>query len=175
MKTFWGSGSIAPRTLDLGTRWRWVVSFTPRPLYPPGKSSWYPLDRRLGGPQSRSGHGGKDKNSQPLRESNRWTPIAQPVARRYTDRAITALINICYSHLFSIIFITLIILHSVFFYRSQEIHFSRSQSFFLTARHAMRTYWGSGGTAPRILDLGTRWRWVISLNPLPLYLQRKNP
>jgi hypothetical protein len=29
-----------------------VVSFTPRPLYPQGKSSWYPLDRRLGGPQS---------------------------------------------------------------------------------------------------------------------------
>jgi hypothetical protein len=28
-----------------------VVSFTPRPLYPQGKSPWYPLDRRLGGPQ----------------------------------------------------------------------------------------------------------------------------
>jgi hypothetical protein len=24
---------------------------------PPGKSPWYPLDRRLGGPQSRSGRG----------------------------------------------------------------------------------------------------------------------
>jgi hypothetical protein len=36
--------------LDLGTRWRWVVSFMPRPLYPR-----YPLDRRLGGPKSRSG------------------------------------------------------------------------------------------------------------------------
>jgi len=33
--------------LDLGTRWRWVVSVTPRPLYLPGKSLWYPLDRRL--------------------------------------------------------------------------------------------------------------------------------
>jgi hypothetical protein len=30
----------------------------------------YPLDRRLGGPQSRSGRGGEDKNSQPCRESN---------------------------------------------------------------------------------------------------------
>jgi hypothetical protein len=38
--------------LDLGTRWRWVVSFTPLPLYPRGKSSRYPLDRRLGGPES---------------------------------------------------------------------------------------------------------------------------
>jgi hypothetical protein len=42
-----------------------VVSFTPRPLYPQGKSPWYSLDRRLGGPQSRSGRGGEDKNSQP--------------------------------------------------------------------------------------------------------------
>jgi hypothetical protein len=24
--------------------------------------------------------------------------------------------------------------------------------------HAMKTNWGSGGIAPRILDLGTRWR-----------------
>jgi hypothetical protein len=32
-----------------------MVSLTPRPLYPQGKSHWYPLDRRLGG----------EKNSQP--------------------------------------------------------------------------------------------------------------
>jgi hypothetical protein len=66
---------------DLGTRWRWVVSFTPRRFTP-----WYPLDRRLGGPQSRSGRGVKEKNSQPPpRESNPRTPIVQPVAQRYTD------------------------------------------------------------------------------------------
>jgi hypothetical protein len=40
----WGSGGISPTILDLGTRWRWVVSFTPRPLYPQGKSPWYPLN-----------------------------------------------------------------------------------------------------------------------------------
>jgi hypothetical protein len=34
-------------------------------ILPPGKSLWYPLDRRLGGPQSRSGRGGEEKNSQP--------------------------------------------------------------------------------------------------------------
>jgi len=28
----WGSGGIAPRILNLCIRWRWVVSFTPRPL-----------------------------------------------------------------------------------------------------------------------------------------------
>jgi hypothetical protein len=50
---------------DLGTRWRWVVSFRPRPLYHQGKSPCYPLDRRLGGLQSRSGCGVEEKNSQP--------------------------------------------------------------------------------------------------------------
>jgi hypothetical protein len=38
-----------------------VVSFTPRPLYSQGNSPWYTLDRRLGGPQSRSGRGGEEK------------------------------------------------------------------------------------------------------------------
>jgi hypothetical protein len=40
-----------------------VVSFTPRPLYSQGKSPWYPLDRRPGGPQSRSGRGGEEKST----------------------------------------------------------------------------------------------------------------
>jgi len=57
-----GSGGIATRVLDLGNRWRWVVSSTPRPLYPQGRSPCYPLDKRLGGPQSRSGRGGEEKN-----------------------------------------------------------------------------------------------------------------
>jgi hypothetical protein len=43
-----------------------VVNFTPRPLYSHEKNSFYPLDRMLGGPQSPSGHGGEEKNSQPL-------------------------------------------------------------------------------------------------------------
>jgi hypothetical protein len=33
---------------------------------PLGKSPWYSLDRRLGGPQSRSGRGGVEKNIQPM-------------------------------------------------------------------------------------------------------------
>jgi hypothetical protein len=41
--------------LDLGTRWPWVVSFTSLPRYPHGMSHRYPPDRRLGGPQCRSG------------------------------------------------------------------------------------------------------------------------
>jgi hypothetical protein len=53
MKGCWVSGGIAPRIVDLGTRWRWVVSFTTRPLNPQGKNPWCPLYRRLGGPWTR--------------------------------------------------------------------------------------------------------------------------
>jgi hypothetical protein len=28
----------------------------------------------------------------------------------------------------------------------------------LTKHHAMKMYWGSGNIAPRILDVGARWR-----------------
>jgi hypothetical protein len=67
MKAYWGNGDIAPGILDLGTRWRWVVSFTPQPLYPQGKTlPRYPLDRRLSGPQSLSGVGGEEENPQAL-------------------------------------------------------------------------------------------------------------
>jgi hypothetical protein len=41
-----------------------VVSFMSRPLYLQGKSRWYQLNR-LDGPQSRSGRGDEEKNSQP--------------------------------------------------------------------------------------------------------------
>jgi hypothetical protein len=49
-------------------------SFTPRPLYPQGNSPWYPLDRRLGGPQSRFGRSGEEKNSQPPPGIKPWNP-----------------------------------------------------------------------------------------------------
>jgi hypothetical protein len=35
-------------------------------ILPPEKDPRYQLDMRLGGPQSRSGHGGEEKNFQPL-------------------------------------------------------------------------------------------------------------
>jgi len=40
--------------------------------YPQGKSSWYPLDRRLGWHQSHSGRGGEEKNSQPPSGIETW-------------------------------------------------------------------------------------------------------
>jgi hypothetical protein len=82
MKAYWGSGPTAPLILDLGTGWRWVVSFMLRPLYPQRKSPCYPLDRSLYGPQSRFGRGGEEKNSRPL--PGLEPPNIQPVAQRYT-------------------------------------------------------------------------------------------
>jgi hypothetical protein len=82
MKAYWGSGYVTQRILDLGTIWRRVVSFTPRPLYLQGKRPWYQLDWRLGGPLCRSGRGGEEKNSQSL--PGLEPPIIQPVAQRCT-------------------------------------------------------------------------------------------
>jgi hypothetical protein len=82
MKEYWGSGGTDPRILDLGTKWRWMVSFTTRPLYAQGKSPCYPLDKRLGGAQNRCGHGGEEKNFQPL--PGLEPPIIHTVAQNYT-------------------------------------------------------------------------------------------
>jgi len=41
--------STAPPILNLGVRWRWVVSSTPRPFYPLGKNCRYSLDSTIGG------------------------------------------------------------------------------------------------------------------------------
>jgi hypothetical protein len=61
MKTY-GEWSYSSTSLDLGTRWRWVVSFTLLPLYPRGKSARHPYYTKLGGPQNRSRNCGEEKN-----------------------------------------------------------------------------------------------------------------
>jgi hypothetical protein len=71
--------------LDLGISWRWVVRFTQRPLYPQGKSPRYRLDRRLGGPQSRSGRCGEEKILDPAGTRTPTPWVIQPVASRYTE------------------------------------------------------------------------------------------
>jgi len=68
-------GGVVPSILDLGTTWRWVVSLTFRPFHPQGKSSWYPLERRLGG---------KENKSQLL--PGLETLIIQPVAQCYISQ-----------------------------------------------------------------------------------------
>jgi hypothetical protein len=57
------------------TSWRRVVSFTPRPLYSRGKSSLYPLDRRLGGPPVWTTW--RNENSCPYRDSE-LRPLGRP-------------------------------------------------------------------------------------------------
>jgi hypothetical protein len=49
-----------------------------------GKKSRYPLDRRLGGPQGRSGRREEEKILDPT-GTRTLTPPVQPVASRYTD------------------------------------------------------------------------------------------
>jgi hypothetical protein len=58
-----GAWGIAPRILNLATGWRWVISsrsgcFTSEERSPPPR---YLLYRRLGGPQSGSGHSGAER------------------------------------------------------------------------------------------------------------------
>jgi hypothetical protein len=94
MKTYGGSVCIDPHFLDLGISWRWVVSFTPLPLYPRGKSPQHPLDRRLGGPQAPVLTTWRRENSWLYRDSNSDSSLVQPVASRNTDYAITGRIII---------------------------------------------------------------------------------
>jgi hypothetical protein len=83
MKAYWGVEVLLHSFFVFATRWKWVVSFTPWPLYPQGKSPWYPLDKRMGGPQSRGPDAVvKWKIPNHRRDSN--PPIIQPVAHRYT-------------------------------------------------------------------------------------------
>jgi hypothetical protein len=48
--------------VNSGTRWRWVVSLAPWPLYPQRKTPQYPLNRRLAGHLSQSAHFGDNKS-----------------------------------------------------------------------------------------------------------------
>jgi hypothetical protein len=75
-----------------------VVSFTLRPLYPQVKNPWFPLDRRLGGSQSRFGRRGV--NSWPYRDSNLDPSVFQLVRSHYVDCAVPALCLKWYRNLF---------------------------------------------------------------------------
>jgi len=61
MKAYGDSGGLAPLILNLDIRWKSAVSLTPQALYHSGRSLWYSLSRRLGGPQTCSGHSIKQK------------------------------------------------------------------------------------------------------------------
>jgi hypothetical protein len=73
---------------NLWTRWRWMVSFKPWPLYWRGRSPLYPLDRRLGGPHLRSGRGGEEAKSPSLPGIEPCS--SSPYPSHYSDLAIPA-------------------------------------------------------------------------------------
>jgi hypothetical protein len=75
MKAYWGSGCINVRFLGLGTSWRWVFSFTLRPLYL--RLTW------LGAPQSQCGR--HWENSWPYRDSNP-DPLDHPASSQSLSR-----------------------------------------------------------------------------------------
>jgi hypothetical protein len=62
---------VRPRTsssvVNLGTSWSWVVRFMLRSLYHQGKRPWYPLYRRVVGPESVSEDCGKKSGSKQCR------------------------------------------------------------------------------------------------------------
>ena len=75
----WGSGGVAPRILNLGTRLRWMFNYTPRSLYPIGKGSRNAFNRRLSRTQSQSARYGERKpvafvGNQHDSLINRWQP-----------------------------------------------------------------------------------------------------
>jgi hypothetical protein len=72
-KDVWWSGGTAAHIRNLIIRWRGVVIFTPKPLYPQENSSLYSLDRRLHGRKSWSGHSSEQKNPLPVPEIEPWS------------------------------------------------------------------------------------------------------
>jgi hypothetical protein len=73
-RRYMGLCMCSPTILDFGTRWGWVVSYTT--LCPWGKWPRYPLNRRLGWPQSRSG-GRRGVEKKSLTPAGNWTSCVQ--------------------------------------------------------------------------------------------------
>jgi len=84
MKAYWGNGCIAPRILDLGSRWgEWSDSFPGR-FTPRERAPWHPLDRRLVGPVVGLDKVVKRKIPNPFRDSNRQQTETFPIFGHFT-------------------------------------------------------------------------------------------
>jgi hypothetical protein len=126
MKTYCGSGGIAPRILNLDTRWRWVVNFTPRALYPqgkdPGTTNWI---RGWVGPRAVLDTVAKRKIPSPRQEWNPRTPIVQTVGKCMLVNRIkwSKKLNCCqnidwFMHLLTITVLNFIIREKIQFYKN---------------------------------------------------------
>jgi hypothetical protein len=74
--------------LDLGTRWGWVVSVTPRPCFTSWKEPPVPIGQETGWAREPVWTQRLEEKSFYLcRGSNLDRPVVQPVARHYTDWA----------------------------------------------------------------------------------------
>jgi hypothetical protein len=77
---------------------KWVASYSLRLLWPRGNNIWYPLNRRLAGPQSRFGRCVEEKN---LLSLPRFTT---PSPSHYTYWAIAAALNYLELHKFTSVY-----------------------------------------------------------------------
>jgi hypothetical protein len=158
-----GGRGIAPRILDLGIRWRWVVSFTLRLLYPQGKSPWYPVDTRLCGSQSRSGHSGEEKNFQSPPGIEPWNPD-RPARNPALYRLSCHGSKYCSGTIKYLLHIT----------KRVILHLNRlTKNYFWAPRH--EGVLGIGSIVSCVLDIRTIWRWVVSFTPGPLYPKGRSP
>jgi hypothetical protein len=87
---YWENGGTPPRILDLDTRWMWVFSFMPRPLYRQDKTTCAHLIGGWVGPIACLDAVVKIKNLifAPI---GKWTPTVQPILSLYTEWATAAL------------------------------------------------------------------------------------
>jgi hypothetical protein len=132
MKTYLKGGCIAPRILNLGSKWRRVFSSTPRSFYSRGNRPRYPLNRRLGGTQSRSGRTVEKIFIHNSDNQVTHRNLSQP---DFKFRQVTLRIE------------NYILLRAVYMYGKGKV----VSLLFLTEHQAMKEYWRSGSIAPRIL------------------------
>ena len=75
-----GRGGTAPSIPKVGTRWKWVISFMVQTLCPQGNIPRQPSNRRMCGPQKRSGRfWGTDKYLVPSRSQTQERPTCSLV------------------------------------------------------------------------------------------------
>ena len=108
MNAYRGSKGKAPLILNLSTRWKWVVRFTPG-RFTPGKEPRCPMNTKLGGSQSRSGRFRKQVNLFPLL-SIELRFLGHPVHSLFTIPARM----ICWVSGFALLTVRLDFVHSAF-------------------------------------------------------------